>query len=176
MSTFVRPPALMEHSQIDRIAEELLAVVPQLSRMMTSDVRREGNAASVSQLRLLAELLHGPQTMSALARQQHVSPQAICDLVHDMLDRGWLTRVPHEHDRRQQLLSISETGRVAFAEARKQAVRQLTPRLYDLTDTELHVLAAALPTLQRVLNQGDRNGPAEGERPGKRTPDGPRPL
>jgi DNA-binding MarR family transcriptional regulator len=163
----------MEHAQIDRIAEELLAVVPQLHRMMTSDVRREGNGhASVPQLRLLAELLHGPQTMSALARQQHVRPQAVCDLIHDMLDRGWLTRIPHEHDRRQQLLRITEAGQVAFAEAREQALRQLTPRLHDLSDTELHVLAAALPTLQRVLSQGVRTGHAEGERSGRRSSDG----
>lgn len=164
----------MEHTQIDRIAEELLAVVPQLHRMMTSDARRDGNShASVPQLRLLAELLNGPQTMSALARQQHVSPQAVCDLVHDMLERGWLTRVPNEHDRRQQLLNVTEHGQVAFATARQQALRQLTPRLHDLTETELHVLAAALPTLQRVLGQGDRNGHTEGEQSGRRPLDGP---
>jgi DNA-binding MarR family transcriptional regulator len=162
----------MEHTQINRIAEELLAVVPQLHRMMTSEVRREGNGhASVAQSRLLAELLHGPQTMSALARHQHVSPQAVCDLIHDMLERGWLSRVPNEHDRRQQLLSVTERGQVALAEARAQALRQLTPRLHDLSETELHVLAAALPTLQRVLNQSDRPGHAEAERPARRLPD-----
>jgi DNA-binding MarR family transcriptional regulator len=164
----------MKYPEIDQIAEELLAVVPQLHRMMTSDARRDGNDhASVPQIRLLAELRHGPQTMSALARQQHVSPQAVCDLIHDMLERGWLTRVPNEHDRRQQLLNVTELGEIALAEAQDQALRQLTPRLRQLTDTELYVLAAALPTLQRVLNQGDHNGHAEGERPGRRAPDGP---
>lgn len=152
----------MDHFQIDRIAEELLAVVPQLHRMMSSDVRREdGSQASALQLRLLAVLLQGPQSMSALARQQHVSPQAVCDLVHDMLERGWLTRIPHPHDRRQQLLSITEPGQVAFAEARERALGQLTPRLRALSDSELHVLAAALPALQRVLSQMDRNGHGE---------------
>lgn len=163
----------MEHNQIDRIAEDLLAVVPQLHRVMTSEVRREGGAqASVPQLRLLAELLQGPQSMSALARQQHVSPQAVCDLVHDMLGRGWLTRIPHQSDRRQQLLSITESGHTAFAQAREQALRQLAPLLHDLSETELYVLAAALPTLQRVLDQADRHGHPEGERPGRRPPDG----
>lgn len=164
----------MERTQIDHIAEELLGIVPQLHRMLTHEARREGNGhASVAQIRLLAELRHGPQTMSALARQQHVSPQAVCDLVHDMQERGWLTRVPNAHDRRQQLLSVTACGEVALAEAREQALRQLTPRLHDLTDTELYVLAAALPTLQRVLNQSDRNGHVEGERPARRPPDGP---
>ena len=157
----------MEHQQIDRIAEELLAVVPQLHRMIASEARRDGDGhPSAPQLRLLAELLHGPQTMSTLARHQHVSPQAVCDLVHPMLDHGWLTRVPHPNDRRQQLLSITETGQAAFAEARQQALRQLTPRLHDLSETELHVLAAALPTLQRVLDQAET-------RPVRRSTDSP---
>jgi DNA-binding MarR family transcriptional regulator len=165
----------MDDSQIDRIAEELLAVIPQLHRMISSDARRDGlGHASVPQARLLAELIHGPQTMSALARQQHVSTQAVCDLVHDMVERGWLSRIPHPHDRRQQLLSVTEQGQLALAEARQQALRQLTPRLHELSDTELYVLAAALPTLQRVLNQADRNGATVTvSDPGRRAPDGP---
>lgn len=159
----------MEYTQINRIAEELLAVVPQLHRMMSSNARRDGTGhASVPQIRLLAALLHRPQTMSSLARQQHVSPQAVCDLVHDMVERGWLSRSPHTHDRRQQLLCVTERGQVALTEARQQALRQLTPRLHELSDTELYVLAAALPTLLRVLNNGDRDGHPDGEQPGSR--------
>lgn len=162
----------MEYAQIDRIAQELLTVIPQLHRMLSSNVRRDGTSyASAPQIRLLAELLQGPQTMSALARQQHVSTQAVCDLVHDMVERGWLIRVPNQHDRRQQLLRVTERGQVALVEARQQALRQLMPRLHELSDTELYVLAAALPTLQRVLNHGDRNGHADGERLGRSAPD-----
>lgn len=151
------PDNLMDHRQIDRIAEDLLTVVPLLHRMVASDVRREdGGQASVLQLRLLTALLPTPQSMSALARQLHVSPQAVCDLVHNMLAQGWLTRVPHPHDRRQQLLRITEAGAAACALARERALRQLAPRLHSLSDTELYVLAAALPTLQRVLSQGER--------------------
>jgi DNA-binding MarR family transcriptional regulator len=153
----------MEHTQIDRIAEELLAIVPQLHRMMTSEVRREGHGhAGVPQIRLLAELLHGPQTMSALARHQHVSPQAACDLLHEMQDHGWLTRAPHPTDRRQQLLHITAQGEVALTEARQRLLHQLTPRLQVLSDTELYVLAAALPTLQRVLDYDERHGERKG--------------
>ncbi|MEN9939181.1 MAG: hypothetical protein RLZZ387_5760 [Chloroflexota bacterium] len=153
----------MEHTQIDRIAEDLLAIVPQLHRMMTSEVRRDGHGhASVSQIRLLAELLHGPQTMSALARHQHVSPQATCDLLHEMQDHGWLTRAPHPTDRRQQLLHITAQGEAALAAARQHLLHQLTPRLQALSDTELYVLAAALPTLQRVLDYDERSREARG--------------
>lgn len=154
----------MDHSQIDRIAEDLLAIVPQLHRMLSSDIRRDDDTqASMIQWRLMVALTHDPQSMSALARQQHVSPQAICDLVHDMVERGWLDRLPHPHDRRQQLLHITEHGKNALHEARLRIVRHLAPRLRTLSDTELHVLAAALPTLQRVLSYGDQQRETEDE-------------
>lgn len=144
----------MQQHQLDRLAEELFAVVPQLHRLMDTGVRREmGAETSAPQLRLLAELQHGPQSMSALARQQHVSPQAICDLVHDLEERGWLTRGPHPHDRRQQLLTLSADGATAFAQARVRALRRLTPLLSQLSEAELSVVAAALPALYRVIEQ-----------------------
>jgi DNA-binding MarR family transcriptional regulator len=146
----------MQRYQLDRIAEDLFAVAPQLHRLMDAGVRKEiGAEASAPQLRLLAELRHEPQTVSALARQQHVSTQAICELAHDLIARGWITRVPHKTDRRQQLLTLTETGEAAFAEARSRALHQLRPLLSMLSETELTVVAAALPALQRVLNQAD---------------------
>lgn len=162
----------MEQHQIDRIAEELFAVVPPLNRMISETRREGGDQPSASQLRLLAELLQGPQSMSALARQQHVSPQAVCDLVQAMLERGWLTRLPHDQDRRRQLLRITETGKTVFTTAHDQTLRQLTARLRDLSDTELYVLAAALPTLQRMLSQGAQLTRSSGVRLKKGTPDG----
>lgn len=154
----------MDHHQIDRIAEDLLAIVPQLHRMLSSDIRRDDDTqASMIQWRLLAALTHDPQSMSALARQQHVSPQAICDLVHDMVERGWLRRLPHPNDRRQHLLTITEPGRATLNEARARIVRHLAPRLRTLGDAELHILAAALPTLQRVLSYGDQQRKPEDE-------------
>ena len=73
----------MEHRQIDRIAEELLAVVPQLHRLMASDARREGaGRASVPQLRLLAELAQHhpdwayPRRLLAAGTVDHAAPPA----------------------------------------------------------------------------------------------------
>ncbi|NTV99947.1 MAG: MarR family transcriptional regulator [Oscillochloris sp.] len=161
----------MEHHPIDRIAEDLLAVVPQFYRIITSEARREGSdQPSASQVRLLSELLHGPQSMSALARQQHISPQAVCDLVHTMTEHGWLIRIPHEQDRRQQLLSITEAGQAAFATARTQALQNLTNHLHDLSETELYVLAAAMSTLQRVIKQAESASRSGNARTKKESP------
>ncbi|MBX0327055.1 MarR family transcriptional regulator [Oscillochloris sp. ZM17-4] len=141
---------------LDPIAQDLLAVLPQLNRIIAAEVRREvGGSASVAQLRLLTELDGGPQTLSAIARQQHVSPQALCVLANDLVERGWLERTPHPHDRRQHLLEVTDRGRDAFALARERALQQITPLLSCLSEDEAQAIRVALPALRRVLGAHD---------------------
>lgn len=147
----------MDHQSLDPIAQDLLDILPQLNRIIAAEVRREvGEAASVAQLRLLADLDGGPQTLSAVARQQQVSPQAICVLANDLVERGWLERRPHPRDRRQQLLGVTERGRDAFAQARARALQQITPLLGRLSDGELTAIVVALPALRRILGAPER--------------------
>jgi DNA-binding MarR family transcriptional regulator len=147
----------MPHDTIHQVAQDLLAILPQLNQIMATEVRREvGEAASVSQLRLMSELEHGPQTLSTLARHRHVSPQALCNLAHDLVERGWLERIPHPTDRRQQLLTITDAGYKAFATARMRALDQIAPLLATLNERELAAVEAALPALQRVLSAHER--------------------
>lgn len=145
----------MQRHHLDRIAEDLFFLAPQLHRMLDLEVRRQlSGKTSAAQLRLLTELQHGSQSMSALARQQHVTPQAIGELLHELVERGWIVRAPHPQDRRQQLLCLTSEGEAAVAQARTQALAQLATRLRLLSEAELSVVAAALPALNRVLNEG----------------------
>ncbi|NTW03590.1 MAG: MarR family transcriptional regulator [Oscillochloris sp.] len=147
----------MARLSLDPIAQDLLAVLPQLNRIIASEVRREmGEATSVAQLRLLTDLAGGPQTLSAIARQQQVSPQALCVLANDLVERGWVNRRPHPHDRRQQLLGVTERGHDAFVHARERALQQITPLLNNLSEDEIRAIMVALPALRRVLSAQDR--------------------
>lgn len=143
----------MDPQSLNPIAQDLLDILPQLNRIIAAEVRREvGDAASVAQLRLLTELDGGPQTLSAVARHQQVSPQALCVLANDLVERGWVERTPHPHDRRQQLLEVTARGRDAFAQARARALQQVTPLLGCLSDGELQAISVALPALRRILS------------------------
>ncbi|MEI7772082.1 MAG: MarR family transcriptional regulator [Chloroflexales bacterium] len=142
----------MIRRSLEPIAQDLLAVLPQLNRIIAAEVRREvGDAASAAQLRLLGELDGGPQTLSMIARHQHVSPQALCMLVNDMVERGWVLRAPHPHDRRQHLLEVTDRGRNAFALSRERALQQIMPLLSSLSEEEAQAIIVALPALRRVL-------------------------
>jgi len=142
---------------LEPIAQDLLAVLPQLNRIIAAEMRREvGDAASVAQLRLLTELDGGPQTLSMIARHQHVSPQALCMLVNDLVERGWVKRMPHPHDRRQHLLEITDRGRNVFTLSRERAIQQITPLLTSLSEEEARAIIVALPALRRVLRAHER--------------------
>lgn len=147
----------MIRQALEPIAQDLLAVLPRLNRIIAAEVRHEvGEAASVAQLRLLNELDGGPQTLSTVARLQRVSPQAICVLANDLVERGWLERTPHPHDRRQHLLGVTEHGRAAFTQARERALQQITPLLDCLSEAEIQAIMVALPALRRALCTHDR--------------------
>jgi DNA-binding MarR family transcriptional regulator len=142
----------MPDQRVEDTSQRLLALLPLLSRLVASEVRREvGDSISMPQLRMLITLLEEARTLSSLAREYHVSPQALCDVAHALVERGWLARRPHPADRRQHLLAVTDVGRAALADARERALQQITPLLTDLSDRELDAVGVALPALHRVL-------------------------
>ncbi len=143
----------MTVSSYERTAQDLLALLPLLGRLVIAEVRREvgDDAASGAQLRMLQALREQPQTLSALARQQHVSPQALCDVAHALIERGWLVSVINPQDRRQHMLQLTDAGLLACEEGRARALQQLIALLGDLRAEELAAVQLALPALQRVL-------------------------
>jgi DNA-binding MarR family transcriptional regulator len=149
----------MADSLVEDTSQHMLALLPLLNRLVATEVRREvGEAVSVLQLRVLITLLDEARTLSSLAREYHVSPQALCDVAHNLVERGWLARTPLPHDRRQHLLAITDVGRVAYLAARERAMQQITLLLGDLSQPELEAVQTALPALHRVLARLERNG------------------
>lgn len=147
----------MTNPIVEDTSQHLLAVLPLLHRLVASEVRREiGAAVSVLQLRVLISLLDEAQTLSALAREYHVSPQALCDVTQGLVERGWLARIPHPTDRRQHLLTVTEAGQVAYIQAHDRALQQIMLRLSDLSQPELDAVRTALPALHRVLARLER--------------------
>lgn len=144
----------MDRKHLDRLAEDLFTLAPQLHRRLDAEVQQQLDAGtSAAQLRLLTDLQHTPCSISALARLHHVSPQAIDERMQDLIARGWVTRMPHPHDRRQQVLTLTEAGQVAVVRVRQHACSQLASLLTRLSDAELSIVAAAMPALHRVLDE-----------------------
>lgn len=138
--------------QIEGLTRELLAVLPLLTRIVAAEVRREaGEATTMPQFRVLAHLADAPLTLSALAKQRRVSLQSMSELVQVLVERGWITRTPDPHDRRQQILHLTEHGRKHYEQAHTHTLQRLMPLLSQLDHTERAAVQHALPALRRVL-------------------------
>jgi DNA-binding MarR family transcriptional regulator len=138
----------------ERVAHELLAVVPLLTRIVAAEVRREaGDDTTMQQFRVLTHLAEGPLTMSGLARRRRVTLQAMGELVQMLVERGWIARTPDPSDRRQHLLRLTDHGRAHYERAQEMTIRQLAPLLAQLSAAEMAAVRTAVPALRRVLTQ-----------------------
>lgn len=138
--------------QIEALTQELLAILPLLTRIVAAEVRREaGEATTMPQFRVLAHLADEPLTLSALAKQRRVSLQSMSELVQALVERGWVQRTPDASDRRQHILQLSEHGRSHYQQAQLQTLRRLVPLMSELDAAERDAVQRALPALRRVL-------------------------
>ncbi len=137
---------------VDELTEELLAILPLLTGIVAAEVRREaGEATTMPQYRVLAQLTAEPLTLSGLAKHRRVSLQAMSELVQVLVDRGWIARVPDPRDRRQHLLHLTELGRQHYERAQQQIQRRLLPLLSQLEAGERAVVHQSLLALRRVF-------------------------
>jgi len=142
----------MDDDTPERAAQELLSVLPLLNRIVAVEVRHEaGEETTIPQFRVLAHLCDGPLTLSELARRRYVTLQSMSELAQMLVERGWIARTPDPHDRRQQLLALTEHGRAHYQRALSLMIARLIPLLAGLSATEIEAVRVALPALHRVL-------------------------
>jgi DNA-binding MarR family transcriptional regulator len=85
------------------------------------------------------------------------------ELAQLLVERGWLTRAPDPHDRRQSLLQLTDEGRSHYERASDLALRRLVPIIDRLSAAELAAVQLALPALHRVLTSVEEETlPGEG--------------
>jgi DNA-binding MarR family transcriptional regulator len=137
-------------------ANEILAVLPFLNRMIVAELQNEaGQETTMIQFRVLSHLAEQPLTLSALARKRRVSLQAAGELVQVLVARGWIVREPDPLDRRQSLLKLTDEGRLRYERAQHRMIEHLAPLLEHLTDEEMNAIQQALPALHRALSRED---------------------
>jgi DNA-binding MarR family transcriptional regulator len=135
----------------EQAAQELLAVLPLLTRLVAAEVRREGDETTMPQFRVLTHLAEGPLTVSGLARRRRVSLQSMGELVQLLVERGWVARAPDPTDRRQQLLILTEHGRQYHEIMQTRVMAQIVPLLARLDAHEMAAVQVALPALHRIF-------------------------
>lgn len=130
------------------IAEDLRAVVGRLVRRL-----RTGYPVPPHQFGVLRSIERsGPQTTSRLAATELVRPQSMAHTLQQLDQAGFITRHPDPSDGRQTLIDLSEGGRTALEEQRREVTGWLTSAIEDhLSPDERVDLERAVALLGRLL-------------------------
>ena len=134
--------------------DEQLASALRIAMMRVARRLRTAQAdetLTLSQISALASLdRHGPCSPSALAEIERVQPPSMTRVIAALEERGLAVRAPHETDRRQSVLALSEAGRALLDETRRRRHAWLARCLEELPEADRAVLRAALPVLERL--------------------------
>lgn len=129
-------------------AEELRAAIGDFVRRVRAHDRiPPGQAAVLGHLDRRGTTL----SIAELARLEQIKHQSMTRTVGLLVEQGFVTLAPHEHDRRQIVVEATDAGRAALDAERARRATLIDQALRDsLTTEELAVLARVPAILRRV--------------------------
>jgi DNA-binding MarR family transcriptional regulator len=135
------------------LASELRLSVMRLRRRLANE-RHPDNELSLNQMAVLGALYRiGDLAVGELAAHERVQPPSMTRTVNCLEEGGYVTRRPHETDRRQVLVALTETGRATVLADRARRDAWLAQRLRELSPEDRAVLRAAAPILERLAQK-----------------------
>jgi DNA-binding MarR family transcriptional regulator len=132
-----------------QLASLLRDAITRLNRRVRQS--RPVGELTLTQLSALTSLeLAGALSPRELADTERVQPPTMTKIVAKLEERGLVRRTPHPTDRRQVILSTTESGRAVFADFERARNEWLGHRLAELTPEERETLREAAAILQKV--------------------------
>jgi DNA-binding MarR family transcriptional regulator len=136
------------------LAAELRVSVMRLRRRLANE-RHPDNELSLGAMAVLGCLYrNGELSVGELAAQERVQPPSMTRTVNCLEEGGYVARRPHDTDRRQVVVVLSDLGGETVLADRARRDAWLARKLKDLTAEERAVLRRAAPILDE-LSQKD---------------------
>jgi len=99
---------------------------------------------------------HGPITAGRLAAHERVSKPTMTRTIRELVDRGWVQRLPDPIDGRVTWLQVTPAGKALLAAARRRTDAYLAQRLKRLSAEDRETLQRATDVLTRLAEQDDQ--------------------
>jgi DNA-binding MarR family transcriptional regulator len=144
-TTSTRRP--LTRAQKDQLTSDLRIACMVISRRVRFESTSE---VAPHQYSVLLRLEDRPRTPSEVAEIERVSAPSMTRTVASLVDRGYVQRADDPQDRRQVILSLTESGRRLLRDTRRRRDQWLAVRLERLDDDERALLAEATAILERV--------------------------
>ncbi len=148
-----RTAAATDDAQYAELATRLRLAVARLHRRARSEAITAGDDVSASRLAALATVeQQGPITLGELAAEEQVQPPSMTRIVARLEEQGLVTREVDPDDRRVARVVVTPAGVELLGVTRTRRTAFLAQRVARFTDDERRTLAAALPLLERMLD------------------------
>jgi len=149
------------HEDLEKTARQIVEIVPLVMRSLAAEVRKSGHTLSPSHFRILAMLHERPWSLGELADHEHISSPTVSRSISTLEDRGWARRKVSPQDRRVVLAEITSQGESVLESLQAGAEGRVLEMLGPLSAGEVRDLAAGLPVLRKVFEQGLNCEPEE---------------
>lgn len=134
-----------------QVAHQVLQTFPLVMRIVAAEVRHTKHSVNPAHLGLLVMLSHCPSSLGELAERQGVSLPTMSKSVSTLAERGWVTRVQSQSDRRVMIVELTPLGTQVLAEVRTCTEQRVAALLVSLTPAELDRVADGIEVLKSVL-------------------------
>lgn len=148
-----KQPLPPEEQNPNKIAEQLLDVVPRLMRLIRAESLSGAGTLTITQLRLMESIDRGHRLPSELARELRITPATASESVEVLVRRGLVERYAHAQDRRVTLLRLTGDGSTQLAATRRRALAFLEQLITKLEPSELLALDRGLGSLSKLLRE-----------------------
>jgi DNA-binding MarR family transcriptional regulator len=147
MSTQV-VPTRRRARQIEYVSHELLPQAALLPRLI---VREIGGDLSRTEFGLLRTVSEGPRRITELAELEGLAQPTMTILIKRLEQQGLVKRERRSEDGRVVLVDITQSGRVALDDYRRQVSDAIGAYLDEIPDEQVEALAAATETLAQFV-------------------------
>jgi len=145
-------------STVDEVIDKFWESIPPAWRETRNTIRRvavEQFSMTVGQFQALRRIRKGIDTVSALAEANRTSRPAVSKAVDALVNKGLVSRLPDERDRRHIHLTLTPEGNHLLEAVYSQAESWLRYKFQSLPPDELATLREALPILQKAFDNSN---------------------
>jgi DNA-binding MarR family transcriptional regulator len=141
--------------------ETLESLIVSTTRLTRIGARITGNTVSSAAWSALAVLIaDGPHRIGDLARSARISQPGMTKVVQNLVADEWVSRVADVDDSRAWLIAVTDRGRDALAERRRQLADALAASFADLTYDQWLTLDRAAGILAAHTNSNKKEAAA----------------
>ena len=122
------------------------------TRTLTHTIATEEYGITPSKFHALRRIVDGHQSVSQLADCLHVSRPNVSRTVDELVNEGFVERLPDPEDRRGVKLLLTVKGQRLFDKLHEQINSQMVDFFAHLSDEELSEVISGLSTMQRLID------------------------